>query len=375
MISTIDTPAIVYDQRILEATLDDALAAQTASEFKLLYSVKAAGASAIIQFLAPQLDGFASSSLFEALLVRDLSPNSNVHFTSPGIPPSAISALGEVCQYIAFNSRTQCERFGPKLASAASLGLRANTRISSVGDPRYDPCGKGSKLGIPAEELAVAFDTSSVRVDGLHIHTNADSRDFGQLLANVRALAGALPDKIKLRWVNLGGGYLFDRAPLGPLVEAVMLVKERFGAEVFMEPGAGLVRDAGFLIASVLDIFEVDGARIAVLDTTVNHLPEVFEFGYEPEVVGTIEDGPFEYTLAGTSCLAGDKFGTYRFLDPLEIGGRVVFAEAGAYALSKAHRFNGINLPTVHFLGREGNLIGGKTFTYRDFKSYWTMNG
>jgi carboxynorspermidine decarboxylase len=38
-----------------------------------------------------------------------------------------------------------------------------------------------------------------------------------------------------------------------------------------------VVEETGYLVASVLDTFESDGRVIAVLDTSVNHLPEVFE--------------------------------------------------------------------------------------------------
>ena len=55
-----------------------------------------------------------------------------------------------------------------------------------------------------------------------------------------------------------------------------------------MNQGQDLVRAAGYLIASVLDIFDVNGKRIAVLDTTINHMPEVLEFDYQPDVLGQV---------------------------------------------------------------------------------------
>ena len=89
-----------------------------------------------------------------------------------------------------------------------------------------------------------------------------------------------------LKWVNLGGGYLLEDTPLEPLAKVVAHIKARFGAQVYIEPGAGLVRAAGYLVGSVLDTFEVEGKRIAVLDTTVNHMPEVLEFDYQPPCRG-----------------------------------------------------------------------------------------
>ena len=129
-------------------------------------------------------------------------------------------------------------------------------------------------------------------------------------------------------WVNVGGGYLFeDISEFGPLERSVALAKRHLSDEVFVEPGAGLVRTAGCLIGSVIDEFMRDGTAVAVLDTSVNHLPEVLEFGYQPEVAGSAADGCYEYLLVGSSCLAGDVFGRYRFNEPLTMGSVVIFTK------------------------------------------------
>jgi carboxynorspermidine decarboxylase len=73
--------------------------------------------------------------------------------------------------------------------------------------------------------------------------------------------------------------------------------------------------------------------------------------------------------LAGCSCLAGDLFGVYSFDEPLDIGSRVVFRNAGAYSIVKANMFNGINLPNIYLLKEKGELVLVKQFTYEDFAS------
>ena len=100
-----------------------------------------------------------------------------------------------------------------------------------------------------------------------------------------------------------------------------------------------------------------DGKEVAVLDTTVNHMPEVFEYQFRPEVLGHSDAGPHEYVLAGMSCLAGDVFGEYRFDEPLRVGSRVVFTDAGAYTIVKANTFNGIPLPTVYELRDDRTFV------------------
>ena len=369
-----DTPALVYDESRLESLLDASLLARERAGCRLLYAVKAASSTFILDRLAPHLDGFSVSSLFEARLIRERFPDTEIHFTSPGIRAEEVLELGGLCQYVAVNSRSQVHRHALEFGRTSSLGVRVNTRISRAADSRYDPCRPSSKLGIPLEQLPAVMAKSPAPVQGLHFHTNSDSEDFNDLLTNVRVLLDVIPEHSCIEWINIGGGYLFEGSLLDPLVAACEMLQDKFGATIFMEPGAGLVRAAGFLVASVLDIFCVDACNIVVLDTTVNHMPEVLEFGYQPDVLGSTEDGDFAYELAGCTCLAGDIFGRYRFPKPLRIGDRVIFEEAGAYTLAKSHRFNGIDFPSVGYLSGEGLYEVRKVFDYGDFRRYWTPN-
>ena len=193
LLDSIDTPALVYDEQRLRDLLDTWLACRETAGFKLLYAVKASALSDVLLHMSPKVDGFAVSSLFEARLLKNLSPGSELHLTTPGIRPDEIHELSDLCEFIALNSVGQLERFGIAMAQSTSLGIRVNTRISSVTDRRYDPCRPGSKLGIPIEEATAMLTSFPADIDGLHIHTNADSSDFGELLANVEVLIESLP--------------------------------------------------------------------------------------------------------------------------------------------------------------------------------------
>ena len=141
--------------------------------------------------------------------------------------------------------------------------------------------------------------------------------------------------------------------------------------DVFVEPGATLVRTAGQIVSTVLDVFESEGKTIAVLDTTVNHMPEVLEYGFEPDVLNHEDDAALEYLLVGCTCLSGDVFGFYRFHNPLSVGSQVVFPNAGAYTLPKAHTFNGVNMPTIYSISNAGELGLEKQFTYSEYAAKW----
>jgi carboxynorspermidine decarboxylase len=122
---------------------------------------------------------------------------------------------------------------------------------------------------------------------------------------------------------------------------------------------------------------------VAVLDTSVNHMPEVWEYSdvpdVEPEVLGHRDDLPtsegFGYVLAGSTCLAGDLFGTYRFVESLTIGSRVVFPAMGAYSLVKAHMFNGQPLPNIYLEMGDGSIMMRRGSSFADFANINHLTG
>ncbi len=369
----VPTPAFVYSETRLRQSRDLVQYIREATGSRILYAAKAMPFADILRFIGLPADGIAVSSLFEARLAHELLPQKQVHLTTPGLRSSEIREISEVCDFVSLNSINHVRVFAPQLRGNVSLGVRLNTGLPYVRDMRYNPCRPYSKLGIPLSQLKDHVTAGTLAgVRGLHIHTNADSTDLDELRANVDELCDGVPEDLGVEWINLGGGYLFDEMPsIDPLVEIIDSVRERFDAEVFLEPGAALVRRTVVLVSQVTDLFKVDGKMVAVLDSTVNHMPEVLEFDYQPDVLEQSEDGEYEYILAGSTCLAGDVFGSYLLRSELDIGSRVVFSECGAYTLVKAHRFNGVNLPSIWALDVDGTLHMRKQYTYQHYKGQW----
>ena len=369
----VETPAFVYDESRIVAAATRASAFASQAGCKILYTLKPFAIVDALRLIADQVAGFSASSVFEAQLARQvLGVQGEVHVSLPAAAQTDIAMLDRLSDYITFNSLSQWTRLQPMVESA-TCGLRINPQLSFVSDPRYDPCRIGSKLGVPIDQLIYALSSYPSLVShlrGLHFHSNCDSDDFGQLYETTLHLHERLGAAVfhQIEWLNMGGGYLFDEGQdISGLCGAVQLLTDRYGLKVFIEPGAGLVRDSGYLVATILDILVSDDEHIAVLDTSVNHLPEVFEYRFAPDVVDSVPDGAHLYTLAGNSCLGGDLFGKYAFAEPLTIGALVVFHNVGAYSLVKANMFNGINLPSVYALTPSGETVLKRRFTYEDF--------
>lgn len=372
------TPSFVFDEKRLAqnlALLDDI---RSASACRVLYSIKAFPFMGLLKRMRGLVDGFSVSSLFEARLAREaLAGAGSLHITTPGLRREEMSEIGELCDYVSFNSLNQFERLPFLLGGRAKTGLRINPQLSFLEDPRYDPCCRHSKLGVPLPQVVEGWRSGRLTassISGLHLHTNFCASSFDSLHTTVEHLEAHLPQLVhETEWVNLGGGYLFQASnDLERLLTTIDHIQTDWKARVYLEPGKSVVDDAGVLIASVIDTFESEGKSIAVLDTSVNHLPEVFEYQKRPQLLDERTDGPCTMTLAGCTCLSGDLFGEYRFSRALEINDRVVFKNVGAYSLIKASRFNGYNLPSIYFLGDNGALTLMKAYDYDDYRRQWS---
>ncbi len=381
----LETPAFVYDEAAVRQLLGYGAEARDRTGCRVLYSLKPLPFPPLLKLMMPQLDGFAASSLFEARLAQDTldygtgggsNGQKSLHLTTPGLRPADAAEIGALCDYLSFNSLSQGQRCRDTLAGRVSCGLRVNPRLSFLEDERYDPGRPDSKLGTPLEtvaELAAGNPAALSGLEGVQVHNNCESTDFRELEATVDKLHQEIPGLLRQgRWINLGGGYLFgEDMDLTPFCRAVGLLQDKYGLEVFIEPGAAFIRSAGYIVATVLDLFDNRDKTIAILDTTINHIPEALEFDFEPDVAGHTDQGRYGYVLAGCTCLAGDVFGEYRFDQPLAVGDRVIFDNAGAYTLAKAHTFNGVNLPTIYALTESGQLELKRRFSYADYAARW----
>ncbi len=365
------SPAFVFDHPRLTTNLEQLYQLKQASGCQVLYSIKSLPLTQLLALIKPYVDGFSVSSLFEAQLAREIiADHGSVHLATPGIRPDELTALSDVCSHISLNSLSQYQRFQHLLGPGVSLGLRVNPKLSYIDDDRYNPCRLHSKLGIAFEELAQHIDLSQIQ--GLHLHIFHATTDYAGLTQTITKLTDYFGrDLEKLAWLNIGGGFLHhDIDNDQPFIDCVSALISRYHLDVYIEPGKAVVGNTGFLITTVIDSFVSDGKTIAVLDTSVNHLPEVFEYQSQPHLHEHDPNGRYNALLVGSTCLAGDIFGDYRFNQPLAVGDRLVFTSVGAYSLVKAHRFNGFNLPDV-YLYSDNKLNLCQRYSYQNYRALW----
>lgn len=372
--SVYSSPAFVLDEIEIARTLGILADLRTQCDCKVLYSIKSLPFSAVMDMAKLVIDGFSVSSLFEARLANEvLAGQGSIHLTTPGIRSDELDELSLLCSHISFNSLSQYRRYSETAQAQSSIGLRVNPKLSFLHDDRFDPCRQYSKLGVAIEELSRSIGLDQIQ--GLHIHNVFSAIDFTPLIKTIDKLHQHLGIGLaELEWLNIGGGYLFDQIEdHRPFVDLVNKLTNDFGLEVYIEPGKAVVGRAGHLVSTVLDSFVSDGKTIVILDTSINHNPEVFEYQRQPELHEHEPDGQYTAILAGCTCLSGDIFGQYRFKEPLAVGDKVVFKHVGAYTLIKANRFNGYNLPDI-YLSNFLRLKKVKHYGYQDYRQQWQVD-
>ena len=365
------SPAYVVDLGRLRHNLAILDEVQRRSGAKILMALKAFAMWSTFPLIRKTLQGVCASSPWEARLGRE-EFGGEVHSFSAAFKESDIKELLGLSNHLVFNSFAQLERFRPLWQkSGVSVGLRVNPEHSEGAVPIYDPCAPKSRLGIVRRE----FDGKSLEgVEGLHFHTLCE-----QLFAPLARTAAAFEANFgaflpQMKWLNLGGGHHITRDgyDLDALVELVKYFREKYGLEVYLEPGEAIAIGTGVLVGEVLDVVhnEVD---IAILDVSATcHMPDVLEMPYRPEISGGFAAGEkaHSYRLAGPSCLAGDVIGDWSFEKPLAAGDRLVFEDMAHYTMVKTTTFNGIQHPALcTFEPETGALSVVRRFGYEDFKS------
>lgn len=368
----IRTPAYVLDEAKLARNLETAARIKRESGAKVLLATKAFAMPAAFPMMAKVLDGSTASGLYEARMGH-ADFGKEVHVFAPAFTADELTELTKISKHIYFNSVEQVRRFLPLVRKTPGIhvGLRVNPGFSmaTLGGALYDPCAPNSRFGATLDSLA---DAPWDEIDILHVHALCEATEAGSvgLIEHVgRVLA---PYVAKVKAVNFGGGHFVNRAPydVAALIDAIKAFKAKFGVEVILEPGAGLVVDTGYLVASVLDIHR-NGGEIAILDASAScHMPDVLEVPYTPPVFGADKPGVLAHTyiLAGNTCMTGDVIGEYSFAAPLKIGDRVVFGDMMQYSFVKNNTFNGQPLPDLGVLSADGTYRVVKSFGYEDFR-------
>lgn len=367
----IATPAYVLDAKLLKRNLATAARIKRETGCKILLATKAFSFPAAFPLMRDTLDGTTASGEYEARMGRE-EFGKEVHAYAPAYAAGEVERLTKIADHIYFNSPDQIQRYGATVKKAGKhIGLRINPGFSfaALGGHLYDPCAPFSRFGATRDTLEAAPWSD---IHTLHAHALCEARHSGSvgLIEHVGKNFAAQIAKVKA--VNFGGGHFINKPDydVGKLIAAIKAFRAEFKVDVYLEPGAGLVVDTGYLVATVLDIHRNE-KNIAILDASAStHMPDVLEVPYTPEIIGAGKPGALghDYILAGKTCMTGDIIGEYSFKAPLKAGDRIVFTDMMQYSFVKNTTFNGVPLPDLGILDDDSQYRVVRAFGYDEFR-------
>lgn len=393
------TPYYLLDEAAIVANMKIIARLCELSGAKALLALKCFATWGVFDVMQPYLHGTTSSSLNEVRLGyetfgkgKDSDNKKETHAYSVAYSADEIDEVLNYADKIIFNSISQLNAFKDQAAAKnIPVGLRLNPKTSNSSFIIADPARPFSRLGEhdKGKIAAVLNDIS-----GVMIHNNCENDSFEAFSASLADIENRFGDILaQLEWVSLGGGihFIAPDYPLEKLAERLKGFSEKYGVQVYLEPGEASIHGAGSLVTTVLDTMHNE-KNLAVVDSSIEaHMLDLLIYRESAPIVAVNSDliniasldidptniAPISENaksadntiIYGRSCLAGDIFGEYVLPNNLKIGDTVTFGNAAGYTMVKKNWFNGVNMPAIVIRRLDGSIDIQREFYYQDYKA------
>ena len=360
---SLKTPYYLIDKAKLLKNMEKIAYVREHSGAKSLLALKCFATWSVFDLMSEYMDGTTSSSLYEVKLGHDKFPG-ETHAYSVAYDDHEIDEVLNNCDKIIFNTINQFQRFEEQSRNK-KRGLRVNPGISTSEFIIADPARPFSRLGEwDPERIAKVVD----QISGFMFHNNCENGDlerFSGMLDQIEAKFGHLIEKME--WISLGGGIHFtgDDYPLDAFCARLKAFSDKYGVQVYLEPGEASITKSTTLEVTVLDTLH-NGKDLAIVDSSIEaHMLDLLIYRESARMSPC--DGPFTYQICGKSCLAGDIFGEFNFDHELKAGDRISIEDAGGYTMVKKNWFNGVKMPSIAVKQLDGSIELVREFGYQDF--------
>jgi carboxynorspermidine decarboxylase len=364
---SIPTPYYLLDERKLLRNLKIIRRVREVSGARSVLALKCFSTWSVFPLMSKYMDGTTSSGVYEARLGRE-EFGKEVHAYSVGYSRADIREVARYADKVIFNSLSQFRAYAAE-AKGKKIGLRVNPGFSYSHFDLADPARQCSRLGVrDMAELRRIVATG--KISGIMFHFNCENEDFPNLSKNLDRLGREYGDILKkLEWVSFGGGLFFTKPgyPLNRFCTKLKAISQKYGVQVYLEPGEAAITGSAELVATVLDVVH-NKDDIAIVDaSTEAHMLDHLIYRTSARV-NSPGPGKNKIIIAGRSCLAGDIFGTYRLRSRLKPGSVVRFGDAAGYTMVKKNWFNGLPMPSICVRRLSGKVEVVKIFGYKEFK-------
>lgn len=356
----VGTPAYVYDAAAIRTAYRSLDAAFGQTPHAIHYALKANSSLAIVRLLQGLGSRADANSMGEVeVAMRCGFVPGDIVFTGVGKTTEEIDravSLGLLAINVESPGELErLDRAARDRGTVARVALRVNPDIDAKSHPHISTGLRSNKFGIPialARELYRDIARHpGLRAIGVHIHIGSQITALDPLrraAEAVAALARTLrADGVPLEHLDLGGGLgiSYDGSPViapADYVQALVEAAGNEGLQLAIEPGRVIVGPAGLLLARVVDVKHLPGAkRFVVLDAGMTELmrPALYSAHHGIEPVTPRVGTPAPCDIVGPVCESTDTFARDRQLAPVEVGDLVVIRDTGAYGAGMASTY------------------------------------
>ena len=263
------------------------------------------------------------------------------------------------------------EKCAAELKKRISVFARINPGIFPETHPHLSTGAPSSKFGMEVNQLSMIVKTvrrlKYAKFTGLHSHIGSQILSPTPFVKGVKRVSDFIQyfenNNIEIDHVNLGGGFgvthRSDEKPLvfKPIVKSYKKLAEKYGVQIFLEPGRFIVSNAGYIISKVISIKQRKKRPLYILDAgmTENPRPALYEAYHHIEPLIKNRRRMRKVRIAGPLCENTDEFGVYN-IPELKLGDRVLIRNCGAYTRTMASNYNGRLLP-AEYLAEKKRLI------------------
>ncbi len=358
ILESVETPSLVMRKSLMEKRYGEVI--KHFDRFRVYYAVKANDCEGVIETFANLRAGFEVASVEELKRVLKF-----------GVSPERVISSNPVkpLEFIDFCLENGVDRFAvdsfTEVDKIARFKRRARVYVRLAVPNVGSDWPLSRKFGVDTDTAVEIMEYANRRgliPYGITFHVGSQCNNLQNWFVAIKR-AKEVWDRlwkrgIRLQMLNIGGGiparYTRESLSVGEIASYVSgLLNKYFGIrtlELQMEPGRGLVAEAGILVVSVIGKAERFGENWLYIDSGVFHgLAEAlggirYSF-YTPK--GDNSNLKF-YTIGGISCDGMDVVAEKVALPAdIDVGDRLYILTAGAYTTVYASHFNGFPPPKV----------------------------
>lgn len=357
------TPFYAYDRRLVADRIAD-LRRVLPPDIHLHYAIKANPMPALVQFIAPLVDGMdvASAGEMQVALDAGMSP-ALISFAGPGKRPEELAraiAAGVIINMESENEMETLARLAPGAGVRARVAIRVNPDFE-LKTSGMKMSGGPKQFGVDAErvpqmlarlrELPLEFVGFHIFSGSQNLSTAAIAEAQSKTFELAFTLAAHAPAPVRL--LNIGGGFgipyfpgekALDLAVIGAHLQTLLpRARERLPqAEFVIELGRYLVGEAGVYVCRVVDRKVSRGHVFLITDGGLHHhlaasgnFGQVLRKNYPVFVANKVVGQAREtVSVVGPLCTPLDLLADKVEMAQAEIGDLIVVLQSGAYGLS-----------------------------------------